>query len=219
MAVAKDEKFLIQGAVGAIELILRVGDSAGALADRGFCAVVCHPHPLHGGTMDNKVVTTLARAYRELGVPVVRFNFRGVGESAGSHGDGVGEVEDLAAVVAWLRAHTAASKVLLAGFSFGSGVVSNGCLAIANVAHAVFVAPPVGRYNFSAAMNFPCPLCVVMGDQDELVDAQAVYRWAQGLNPAPDVIAMPEAGHFFHGLLVPLRERLMATLVRQLAIA
>src|SRR5690606_30641271 len=121
---------------------------------------------------------------------------------------------------------TGDDRVLLAGFSFGAGVASSGCFALAGVSHGLFVAPPVGRYNFApdqpggnrlvAEGGYPCPSCVVMGDRDELVDASQVYAWARSLNPAPDIIAIPEASHFFHGQLVTLREQLKAVLVHQL---
>jgi alpha/beta superfamily hydrolase len=216
LPAVREDKLSIPGPAGALEVACREGSADGRFAGRGWCAVVCHPHPLHGGTMDNKVVTTLARAYGELGVDVTRFNFRGVGASAGVHDNGVGEVGDLRAVAAWSRERFAASQLLLAGFSFGCGVVSNACGQIP-VAHALLVAPPVGRYNFRPVGGYPCPVCVVMGGRDELVDPAQVHAWAESLTPRPELIAMPDAGHFFHGQLVDLRQRLVATLARQLA--
>ena len=216
MSVGKEESGFVPGPAGQLEVAWTPGGE-GPLAGRGYCAVVCHPHPLHGGTMDNKVVTTLVRAYRELGVPVIRFNFRGAGESRGSHDHGIGEVEDLAAVAAWFRQRTGAEQLLLAGFSFGTGVASNFCLREEPVAHVVFVAPPEGRYNFAPVAGYPCPVCVAMGDRDELVDAAEVYRWTEGLEPPPALIRIAEATHFFHGQLVRLRQELVATLQRQLA--
>ncbi|MCK9503251.1 MAG: hypothetical protein M0Q95_03595 [Porticoccaceae bacterium] len=226
MSSAKEEKLLIPGSAGMLELAFREGSREGIFASRGYCAVVCHPHPLHGGTMDNKVVTTLVRTYVELGVPVARFNFRGVGASEGCHDQGIGEVDDLRRVVEWLKLRIGSNRVLLAGFSFGAGVVSSACFALADVVHGVFVAPPVGRYNFApdqpggselvARGGYPCPFCVAMGGRDELVDPAQVYAWARTLNPAPDIIAIPEASHFFHGQLVRLREELAAVLLRQL---
>lgn len=216
MAIVKEQKTSIPGPAGDIE-VAYFDAGEGDMSGLGYCAVVCHPHPLHGGTMDNKVVTTLVRAYRELGVPVARFNFRGVGQSDGVHDNGIGEIEDLRSVVRWFAERSGAEKVLLAGFSFGTGVVSNFCCQESTVAHAVFVAPPVGRYNFAPVDGYHCPVCVVMGDQDELVDAGEVYRWAEGLTPAPAVIRIPEATHFFHGHLVTMRQELVATLKSQLA--
>lgn len=199
----------IPGPAGRLELALRFPEGVGMLSGSDCCAVVCHPHPLHGGTMDNKVVTTLVRVYGELGLPVVRFNFRGVGGSDGAHDGGVGEIEDLLAVAEWLQSRVKAGKVLLAGFSFGCCVVSHGCREITAATHAVFVAPPVGRYNFSPAVTYPCPLCVVIGGKDELVDGRQVYGWAKSLTPAPGVVAIAGASHFFHGHLTELRQQLV----------
>lgn len=215
MASVKEVRDRIAGPAGNIE-VAYFADVSGEMSSGGFCAVVCHPHPLHGGTMDNKVVTTLVRTYRELGIPVARFNFRGVGGSEGRHDNGIGEIDDLRAVVEWFARLAKADKVLLAGFSFGTGVVSNYCGLDSAVAHAVFVAPPVGRYNFAPVGGYSCPVCVVMGDQDELVDAADVYRWADSLEPAPVVIRIPEATHFFHGQLVRMRDDLTKAIQNQL---
>jgi uncharacterized protein len=208
----RDSHHLLDGPAGAIEAVLKRPDEF-----RADCAaVVCHPHPLYGGSMDNKVVTTLVRAFQELGLACLKFNFRGVGRSEGVHDEGVGEVDDLVAAVDWLRAELGVDKVVLAGFSFGSGVVSNGCLRIPGVVHSVFVAPPVGRYNFAAAASYPCPITLLMGDQDELVDPAQAFAWAGALGSPVEVIALAQASHFFHGQLVPLREKLVASLTHQL---
>lgn len=217
MAIAKEERLLIAGPAGNLQVAAYLDRDEGPF-DEDFCAVVCHPHPLHGGAMDNKVVTTLVRAYRELDVPVARFNFRGVGDSDGVHDNGVGEIDDLKAVVDWIVEKTDAAKILLAGFSFGTGVVSNYVQTDSRVAHTVFVAPPVGRYNFAPVAGYNCPVCVVMGDQDELVDAEEVYAWAAGLQPLPEVVRMPEATHFFHGQLVTMRQQLLAVIEKQLLV-
>ncbi len=207
---------LIDGPAGKLEVAAHPAGEEGVFQGDGYCALICHPHPLHGGTMDNKVVTTLARVYSELGIAAVRFNFRGVGASEGEHDDGAGEVDDLLAVAAWAGSHFGTRRPLLAGFSFGSSVAGNGALRLDNVAHLTMVAPPVGRYRFAETRTFPCPLCVVMGDRDELVDPGEVYAWADTLEPPPARLVLPEAGHFFHGQLVALRERLAAAVAEQL---
>lgn len=217
MSAAKEERTIIAGPAGDLEVVVRPAAAGGALSERGFCALVCHPHPVFGGTMDNKVVTTLTRIYAELGAPAARFNFRGVGASGGQYDKGRGEVDDLAAVADWLQQRTGASGLLLAGFSFGSGVASNGCLRMPGVRHGLFVAPPVGRYNFAAVTSYPCPLSVVVAGQDELVDSAQILVWAKTLDPAPQLVELPEASHFFHGQLAVLRERLLALLPQQLA--
>lgn len=216
MVSPKEERLSVTGPAGKLDVVLRFPAHDHPRLAGDYCAVVCHPNPQQGGTMDNKVVTTLVRTFLDLGVPAVRFNFRGVGGSEGVHDHGVGEVDDLRAVAAWARQRTGATKLLLAGFSFGTGVVSNGCRMIENVALVVFVAPPVGRYNFSAVDSYPCPLCIVMGDRDELVDAAEVYRWAESLDPLPRIVSMPEATHFFHGQLVQMRELLTNAIISSL---
>lgn len=212
MPPSRDQSVAIAGPQGKLEALLRTPASP----RNGLVAIVCHPHPLHGGTMDNKVVSTLVRAFDEVDIPSVRFNFRGVGASEGSYADGVGEVEDLQAVADWVRDQFAGCKLVLAGFSFGSGVVSNGCQSLADVVQGIFVAPPVGRYNFAEASSYPCPVTVVMGDKDELVSPEDVYQWSDSLSPPATVISLPDASHFFHGQLVIFREQLVASLKQTL---
>lgn len=161
--------------------------------------------------MDNKVVTTLVRFFAEQGAAVVRFNFRGVGGSAGSFDDGQGEGEDLRAVVAWLRTQypAATASLWLAGFSFGS-YVSARMAPVLGAARLLSIAPPVTRWAFGAIKRIGGPWVIVQGDQDEVVEAAAVYRWIDSLDPPPVLLRMPTATHFFHGLLLELRAQLTA---------
>lgn len=195
---------LVDGAVGAIEVAVRSPLGTAALAERGACAVICHPHPLYGGNMHNKVVTTLARTYTELGIRAVRFNFRGVGQSAGSHDQGCGEVDDLVSVCSWVQGQFPDAKLLLAGYSFGAAIAASGC-SRPLPAHLTLIAPPIGRFGLTAQAVLPCPACVVVGGRDELVDADEVSRWARGLNPPAAVVSLPQASHFFHSELAALR--------------
>jgi hypothetical protein len=166
--------------------------------------VVCHPHPLYGGTMQNKVVHTLGRAMQELGAPTVRFNFRGVGASAGAYDAGRGEIDDAVAVVAWARARWNCEALWLAGFSFGSAVALQAA-ALARPLALVTVAPPVGRLLATSTAHPQCRWLVVQGDNDELVDFATVQSWARGFDDPPEFAAMPGAEHFFHGRLGELR--------------
>ena len=166
--------------------------------------VVCHPHPLHGGTMQNKVVHTLARAMQLAGVPTLRFNFRGVGASEGVYAGGVGEVDDALAAIAWARAHWNCETLWLAGFSFGSAVALQASAAAAPAA-LVTVAPPVGRLLVDPVARPGCPWLVVQGDRDELVDFATVKAWVDGYDPPPQFAPMHGAEHFFHGRLGELR--------------
>lgn len=159
--------------------------------------------------MDNKVVTTLVRFFSEQGAAVVRFNFRGVGGSSGTFDDGQGEGEDLWAVVDWLRAQHPAAPLWLAGFSFGS-YVSARMAPTLGAARLLSIAPPVTRWGFGTMTGFSGPWVIVQGDQDEVVEATAVYRWIESLDPPPVLLRMPTATHFFHGLLLELRTQLAA---------
>ena len=198
--------FIIKGPAGDLELL---SACPARDSEKQASAVICHPHSLHGGSMQNKVVHTLARTYGELGLRTVRFNFRGVGASHGSFDHGIGETADLYAVIDWLRRHRPQDQLWLAGFSFGAYVAARAA-AQAKPAHLVSVAPPVGMYDFTALTQPLCPWLIMQGDQDEVVDAKAVQRWAEQLSPMPDLVMFPDAGHFFHQRLNDLRVALLA---------
>ncbi|MFZ5698184.1 MAG: alpha/beta hydrolase [Pseudomonadota bacterium] len=177
--------------------------------DLGIDLVICHPHPLHGGTFDNKVVHTLARAARDIGLRAVRFNFRGVGGSAGTHDGGRGEVDDLLAIVEGC-AHTAPGRALvLAGFSFGAWVAAAGAVRLQAAGRApralLLVAPPVQYPGFASLPPFALPLLVIQGDDDEVVDPRAVADWCGAGQPRAQLLRLP-AGHFFHGSLPALKD-------------
>jgi alpha/beta superfamily hydrolase len=195
---AHTQRQTIAGPSGAIECAV----DAPAATPRGV-AVVCHPHPQHGGTMDNKVVQTLARAFMQLGYTAVRFNFRGVGASAGAWAQGPGEIDDALAVIAALRAP--GQPLVLAGFSFGGYVASNAAarLAAAHGAAAerlVLVAPAASRFDMAAV---PSDTLLIHGEADDVVPLAAVFDWARPL--ALPVTVIPGAGHFFHGQLSLLK--------------
>ncbi|WP_341806431.1 alpha/beta hydrolase [Pseudomaricurvus alcaniphilus] len=209
----KERRGLIAGACGQLEVATSAALATGPLSGAGYVAVVCHPHPQHGGTMDNKVASTLARTYRDLGVPVVRFNFRGVGQSEGQFADGVGELADLLAVIAWLQAELPGKRLLLAGFSFGSGVAAQAAQRLqSTVCHLVLVAPPVERYSYDQDKLLPCPALVIIGEQDELVDVPGVQRWVASLRSDCELITYADATHFFHGKLGLLKKDLASAL-------
>ena len=166
-------------------------------------AILCHPHPVHGGTMDNKVVQTLARAFVQLGQRAVRFNFRGVGGSDGQWDEGVGEIDDAMAVVAAQR--DAALPLTLAGFSFGSYVAAQVAqrLAVAGQpARRLVLVGPATTYDDMPSV--PADTLVIHGEADDVVPLKATLDWArpQGL----PVIVLPGVGHYFHGQLTRLRD-------------
>ena len=201
----------LTGAVGQIEALLEEGQVDGPCSGQGYVAVICHPHPLYGGTMDNKVVSTLTRVYRELGITSLRFNFRGVGASEGEHDAARGEVDDLCLVSEWLLAQYPESQLLLAGFSFGSAIVA-AASERTPVAQMVLVAPPVERYSYAPHGVFTCPVSVVCGGKDETVAEAGVRALLGSLKEPVELIFMSEACHFYHGQLNTLREKLSATL-------
>jgi hypothetical protein len=197
----------IAGPAGTLQAL--VEDPAPGVAPSAFI-VVCHPHPLHGGSMTNKVVTTLARSAQALGAPSIRFNFRGVGSSTGSFDEGRGETEDALAAVAYGRQRWPAAALWLAGFSFG-GVVAlraGTTRGVGQVAKMVTIAPALGR-NFGSVRDVSvpgCPWLIVQGDADEVIDGDLVIDWASQLDPPPQLVVLPGVGHFFHGHLGPLQD-------------
>jgi hypothetical protein len=196
-------EFQLAGPAGALEIAVELPEPAAA---RAGVAVICHPHPLHGGSMHNKVVTMLERSLRESGLRTVRFNFRGVGKSEGEHDNGRGETLDLLAVAEWAGRACPGDALWLAGFSFGAYVALLGARHLP-VRQMVSIAPPAGRWDFSAVLPPTCPWLVVIGEEDDVVEPQQVYDWIDGLPEAerPLLIRMPETGHFFHRRLMDLR--------------
>jgi hypothetical protein len=165
-------------------------------------AVLCHPHPLHGGTMDNKVVQTLARALVALGYTCVRFNFRGVGGSSGAWDGGVGEVEDALAVVKCFR--LAGQELVLGGFSFGARIAAQLAARLPAGEHAarlILVGPAVANPAMPAVA---AGTIVVHGETDDVVPLAAVLDWARP--QALPITVLPGAGHFFHGQLTVLKQ-------------
>ena len=186
----------LAGPAGVLEALTLCPSRRDAVA----MAVILHPHSLHGGTMQNKVVHTLARAFAELGVASVRFNFRGVGASAGRFAHGEGETEDALAVIEWARSQRPGTPLWLAGFSFGAYVALRAA-ARARVNGIVTVAPAVHLYDFSTLTLPQCPWLLIQGEADEVVPVEAVRDWLSGVVPQPQTLFLPDVGHFFHGRL------------------
>ena len=205
---ASDSLLMLEGPEGPLEVQVEWPDAdQTAIA---ATAIVCHPLPTGGGTKDNKVVTTAAKAFRALGMPSVRFNFRGTGKSAGAFDNGIGEVADLMAVVEWVRATRPNTTLWLAGFSFGS-YVSLSSIGLSRPDYLVSIAPPAGLWDFDALVRPGMPWLVVQGEADELVDANVTKQWFDQLQaPQARYVSMPETSHFFHGKLIDLREAILA---------
>ncbi|WP_019340150.1 alpha/beta hydrolase [Stutzerimonas stutzeri] len=172
-------------------------------------ALICHPNPVKGGTMLNKVVSTLQRTARDAGYATLRFNFRGVGGSAGSHDMNTGEVDDAEAALRWLQAQRPELPLTLLGFSFGGFVAA----ALAGRVEArgepvdrlVLVAPAVSRLE-DQQLAERCELTIIQPDDDEVIEPASVHAFSDGLQRPHELLKVAECGHFFHGKLVELKE-------------
>ena len=194
------EELTITGPAGRLECML---ERPSAENVRGV-AVVCHPHPLHGGTMHNKVAHTLARAFVGQEFATLRFNFRGVEGSDGRHDDGVGEVDDVIAAMDWMAAEYPGMSLWLGGFSFGAAMAIRASIR-REVAGLVSVAPAAYRFAGNLAEQPACPWLIVHGDEDELVPIEETIEWVNAMEPGPELVVFPGTSHFFHGKLVELR--------------
>lgn len=203
LTLTKDETIqLIHGPAGQLEVICAAPDAA----KRHAWGIICHPHPLYGGTMHNKVVTTLVKTFQALGLNTVRFNFRGVGQSEGVFDNGVGELDDLYAVIEWVQRERIAD-IWLAGFSFGAYIAAKAASEIP-VRKLVTIAPPVDNFPMRQLPPILSDWVLVQGMQDEVVPAESVIQWAESRDPQPTIVKFDTATHFFHGQLTELRIRL-----------
>ncbi len=199
---AQTEYLLQDGPAGRLEVAIdRAPEARGA-------AVIAHPHPLHGGTLSNKVVQTLARASVLAGWTAVRFNFRGVGSSEGIYGEGRGELDDLLAVIG---AQAPTGPLCLAGFSFGAFVTSHAVAQLhtsRDLQRVVLVGAAASRFTVA---ELPAELhsrtLVIHGEQDDTVPLESVMAWARP--QVLPVLVVPTVGHFFHGQLPLLRDTVL----------
>ncbi|MDR7273091.1 alpha/beta superfamily hydrolase [Pelomonas saccharophila] len=193
---AQTEKRLVPGPAGQIEVAIDLPPDGTTLLGT---ALICHPNPTQGGTMDNKVVQTLARAFIQLGWRAVRFNFRGIGQSQGGWDEGRGEVDDAIAVLEAVR--PPGEALILSGFSFGGYVASRAAQRITEPAQRlVLVGPATSRFDTAPV---PADTVVIHGEVDDVVPLQAVLDWARP--QSLPVIVVPGVGHFFHGQLPLLK--------------
>jgi len=197
--VSQWERYTIDGPAGALEFA--VGDAEGE--PRGV-AVICHPHPLYGGTLDNKVTYTLARAAEQCGLASVRFNFRGVGQSEGLHDGGSGELDDALAAIAHARERFEGQPLLVAGFSFG-GWVSLHAAAQSEPVQLITVAPALRYTTLGGIPALSCPWFYIHGEADDVIAAGDNRETLAALDHPPRQVWLPNVGHFFHGHLTGLR--------------
>jgi alpha/beta superfamily hydrolase len=202
--------FLIPGPAGNLELKTNFPDDM-IHAPMERLAIICHPHPLQGGTMDHKVVSTLSKTFLGLGCGIICFNYRGVNQSEGSFDNSLGETQDLLAVAEWARASIFYKKIILAGFSFGSFIAASASKVL-EPELLVTVAPSVLHSNFDPLVSLACPWIVAMGTEDEVVPVQAVQDWydlRKKTKPElSELILFQDTGHFFHGQLISLHDNL-----------
>lgn len=199
-------EFLLPAPAGVLEVVATPSKTHNA----NGVAIICHPHPLHGGSLRNKVVTTLAQAFDLLNLNTVRFNFRGIGKSTGQYGETIGETEDLYTVLNWVKKVVPDLPIWLAGFSFGgyiAATVANQEMTL--IKELVTIAPAVNRSDFSKFTAITAPWLIVQGDQDEIVPYLDVKHFALH-PPAPvTLLTVNEASHFFHRRLLELRQLLV----------
>ncbi|MGY2196778.1 MULTISPECIES: alpha/beta hydrolase [Pseudomonas] len=207
----RETPLFIDGPVGQLEaLYLDTPEPRGL-------ALICHPNPVQGGTMLNKVVSTLQRTARDAGLITLRFNYRGVGASAGSHDMGTGEVDDAEAVAQWLLEKHPELPLTLFGFSFGGFVAATlgGRLEARGqtLKHLFLVAAAVMRLRAVDRLPEGCPLTLIQPETDEVIDPQLVYDWSDALERPHELLKVAECGHFFHGKLTDLKDLILPRLL------
>ena len=206
----------IDGPVGRIETASLLCDLLQQMPEQAL--LILHPHPLHGGTMGNKVVTTIARVARDAGLPTIAFNFRGAGRSEGVWDHGEGELMD-AFHVASLMARSGVSRLCLAGFSFGGSIAARLIQKIRNeglnveVIDLIQVAPAVENFPIEHSALGDVPRMVIYNEDDDVVDPQAICAYAMSVHA--QLIHATTGGHFFHGELTRLKEVILAHYLRR----
>jgi len=206
----RETPVFIDGPVGQLEALYLDLDEAKGIA------LICHPNPVQGGTMLNKVISTLQRTARDAGLITLRFNYRGVGASAGGSDMGEGEVDDAQAAAKWLRDKHPDLPMTLFGFSFGGFVAATlgGRLEAEGetLKHLFMVAPAVMRITSLDALPQKGALTIIQPDTDEVVEPQLVYDWSDKLPRPHELLKVAECGHFFHGKLTDLKDLILPRL-------
>ena len=203
--VARLTPIVLQGSAGRIEALLQERDAH----DHAVTAVVCHPHPLYGGTLHNKVAHRVASALFGMGVAVLRFNFRGVGASEGAFDQGRGELEDAQAALTFLRERHPNARRWIAGFSFGSWVASRLAASEADAEQLILIAPPVHTQTFEEMRTCGVPKLVIQGTADDICRPENLARVFPGWADPKRLIEVPQASHFFDKQLPELAEAVL----------
>ena len=202
----------LRGPAGELEALLRIRDPD----TPAVTALVCHPHPLHGGTLHNKVVHRAAATLFDLGATVLRFNFRGAGKSEGIHDHGVGELEDARAALAFLRERYPTARAWLVGFSFGSWIAARLAAAEPGIERLILIAPPVTRSGFEVLRTLAVPKLIIQGTADEVCPIAELERESTTWAEPKELVRVAGASHFFDrklgGLAEALTQRLAGSL-------
>lgn len=211
----KQNYLLLKGNAGNIELLISPANPKIPKIPE-IVAIICHPHPLHCGTMDNKVVYTTHKALSNIGCHTIRFNFRGVGHTEGIHDNGLGETEDLLTIISWVNTVKPHCKIILAGFSFGAFIAFKASQSDIftdpqQLLCLISIAPAVTNQNYNQSISKPW--LIIQGEQDEIVPAHLVFQWAESLIPKPELVKFADTGHFFHGRLPDLKAVIIDYLV------
>jgi hypothetical protein len=199
--IPHSERVFVAGPAGRLEALFEAPADAPAIG----AAVICHPHPQYGGTLQNKVAHTLARAFVARNFLALRFNFRGVGGSEGKFDDGPGELQDALAAGRAARERCPDGPLWFAGFSFGAAIAIQAA-AESDADGLVSVAPAVSRVKGYSSRQPACPWLVIQGEEDELVNVDDTIAWVNDLDPGPELQIFASTEHFFHGQLVRLRK-------------
>lgn len=202
-AMNPSNETFIPGPVGQLQALIAVPDTIPAQPRVG---IICHPNPTQQGTMLNKVVTTIHRAFELMGMITVRFNYRGVGKSDGSYGQVTGEIDDLRAVMAWVKRQWPDARITLAGFSFGSFIAASVANETPEIEQLLTVAPANDRQDFTRLTQVQCPWLVIATESDEIVSFEKVKPWLDQPPVPMTVKLISGASHFFHGRLIELRQ-------------
>ncbi|MDH3326415.1 MAG: alpha/beta hydrolase [Gammaproteobacteria bacterium] len=197
--------FLFDGPTGKLEALLAAPDSENTY---NAIAVVCHPHPLYEGTLNNKITYMIAKTLADLGIPTLRFNFRGVEKSEGVYSDGIGEKDDLISAVEIMKKMFPDNNLWLGGFSFGSYIALKTSHEL-NAKRLITVAPAVRSFDFSEITIPDCPWVLLQGLADEVVNAQDVLDWCDSLSSPPHIKTFEGVGHYFHRRLPDIKQAIL----------
>lgn len=198
-----DAPLLLKGPSGMIEALSTYPQEKNS----NTVGLICHPHPLHGGSMNNKVVHTVSRAFHHCGYATLRFNYRGVGASEGEYGNYSGEIDDALSIIKWIHHVLPNYKVVLSGFSFGAYVATSVSKHIKSKA-LITVAPAVNHKDFRTLLPINCPWLIIHGDKDELVPIQAIKEFHTLIQEPHEFKILHNSDHFFHHNLIQLRTQI-----------